>query len=1010
MMTDDEIRGQIATWVLVPIALFLIGPILVGQQSAAPVPEQPSVTFRTEANFVEVDAIVTDADGNFATGLTPDDFEIYENGDLQSVESFGVVNMPTETIERPLFADRPIEPDVATNARDYDGRLFLVVLDDLHTAALRSKVVKDAARRFIEHNVGRNDQVAIIYTSGRSDASQPFTTNQTRLLASVDAFVGRKLRSRTLERLDEYERLRRQGRLDETPFADLHIPDPLDSQRGVQAQAMLRTLKASAELLSNIRGRRKTLLLISEGLDYDVNEQVNSRSSRSSADRGPSLASGMSYSSTVLEDVREVIAAASRGNVAIYSIDPSGLASGLEGGIERLVPSRPVVDINPQSLARDVRIAQDSLRVFAEETGGIAFVASTNVAAAFEQVVLDNSSYYMLGYRPTNETRNGGFRAIEVRVTRPGLEVRARKGYVAPTGRPSEPELLEVENTSRELREVLSRPLQVSGLTMAATAAAFRGENGEGSVAVTIQVGGSNLAFTENDGRFANTLEIAIVALDRDGSVRGGDQHEVAMALEPETYQLVRSGGMRLQSRLSLRPGRYQLRVAGREAEGGKLGSVYLDLEVPDFSDNPLVMSDPVLTSIEAMLGTATVRGDEALAQLLPGPPTTDREFSAEDEIVLFVDLYDNETTRPHTVDITTSVLSTEGTVVFQTEAERDSSELGGRPGGYGHSATVPLERLSPGLYVLRVEARFPLTPDAAVRRDVPFRVRPGTARALTAAALPPARPTLDPSSTLLDRATAYVTGYAEQLSSVVAEERYEQRVEAFTLTGRSNLGLIPDYTLIPAERRRLVSDYLLVKVPQMDGWTPFRDVLEVDGKPVRDRGDRLMTLFVESGGRGFDQAARIARESSRYNVGSVRRTINVPTLPLTFLLDNHRHRFRFALGKERRIEGRMTRELAFTESSSPSHIRAAGKDVMATGAFWIDPDSGLIVQTRVRTDDRGLRSEITVTYRLDDRLALWVPWQMREEYDSNDEHIEGTATYANFRKFRVDTEETLKR
>ncbi len=710
-----HVRAMRRIRLLVPVALLLLSPALVGQQPASqPSPDQPSVTFRTEVNFVEIDAIVTDDDGNFVEGLTPDDFEIEENGDPQTVETFGVVNIPIESIERPLFADRPIEPDVITNVREYDGRLYLMVLDDLHTAALRSKVVKDSARRFIERSVSRHDQVAIIYTSGRSDASQEFTANRERLLASIEKFVGRKLRSPTLERIGEYERQLR-GRLPEAgPPDDSEIRDPLDAQRGLQAQTMLRTLKASAELLTNVRGRRKTLLLISEGVDYNIYDYVNSRAS-----------------STVLEDVRDVIANATRGNVAIYSVDPRGLTSGLEEGMEMLLPSlQPSVDISPQSFARDVRNSQDSLRVLSEETGGVAFVGSNNIDAAFEQVVLDNSSYYMLGYRPTDENRNGRFRSIEVKVTRPGLRVRARKGYVAPTGKTKEPELVEAENTSRELRQALSNPLQMSGLTMAATAAAFRGQDKEAWVGVTVQLSGASLAFREDDGRFANTVEVSIMALGREGKIRGGDHHEIQMDLKPETYQQVRRGGVRLQSRLNLEPGLYHLRVASRETGGGKVGSVYYDLEVPDFSKAALVMSGVILTSIEATLGTATARADDQLKELLPGPATTDRVFSAEDEISLFVDVYDNETKRPHRVDITTSVVSTEGTVLFQSREERDSSELGGRRGGYGHSATVPLKSLAPGLYVIRIEAQSRLESDERVVREVPFRVRPaGTPR-----------------------------------------------------------------------------------------------------------------------------------------------------------------------------------------------------------------------------------------------------------------------------------------
>jgi hypothetical protein len=203
------------------------------------------------------------------------------------------------------------------------------------------------------------------------------------------------------------------------------------------------------------------------------------------------------------------------------------------------------------------------------------------------------------------------------------------------------------------------------------------------------------------------------------------------MELKPETYALVSQGGLRLQSRMSLKPGQYHVRVAGRETGGGKVGSVFQDVVVPDFSGADLIVSDVILTSIEATAGTATARADEQLKALLPGPATTDRSFSQEDEISLFADVYDNETKRPHKVDITTSVLSTDGTALFKTEDERDSAELAGRPGGYGHAATVPLQNMPPGLYVLRIEARSRLKSDEPVVKEIPFRVRSaGTPRA----------------------------------------------------------------------------------------------------------------------------------------------------------------------------------------------------------------------------------------------------------------------------------------
>ena len=133
---------------------------------------------------------------------------MFEDGKPQQVTAFSLVNIPVERAERPLFASKPIEPDVRTNLEGADGRIYLIVLDDLHTSALRSQRTKAAARQFIEKYIGANDTAAVVYTGGRVDASQDFTNSQRLLLQSVDKFMGRKLRSSTMNKIDEARRRR----------------------------------------------------------------------------------------------------------------------------------------------------------------------------------------------------------------------------------------------------------------------------------------------------------------------------------------------------------------------------------------------------------------------------------------------------------------------------------------------------------------------------------------------------------------------------------------------------------------------------------------------------------------------------------------------------------------------------------------------------------------------------------------------------------------------------------
>ena len=262
----------------------------------------------------------------------------------------------------------------------------------------------------------------------------------------------------------------------------------------------------------------------------------------------------------------------------------------------------------------------------------------------------------------------------------------------------------------------------------------------------------------------------------------------------------------------------------------------------------------------------------------------------------------------------------------------------------------------------------------------------------------------------LLARSARYVADYQERLSSVVAEERSEQRVESKTSGGFAPFGT-PIGSRTDRSRRRLISDYLLVKASGQSGWVPFRDVYEVDGKAVRDREERLTGLFLDSPASAWDQAARIAEESSRFNIGAVSRTINVPTLALIFLTGEHQPRFEFRHEETRGTGSTETWVVAYRERRRPTLIRGHGDaDLPVSGTFWIDANDGRVLQSLLRTDDGDLRSEIEVTYQLDSKLRLWVPIEMQEHYRiSAGETIEGTATYGHFRQFNVETFEGIR-
>ncbi|HMD34289.1 MAG TPA: VWA domain-containing protein, partial [Vicinamibacterales bacterium] len=611
------------------------------------------------------------------------------------------VNIPIERADRPLYASSPIEPDVRTNDRAFDGRVYVMVVDDLHTRFGRTARVKAAAKQFIERRLGANDVMAIVHTAGATQNSQEFTGNKRLLLAAVDKTSGRKLDSATANKTNEYY-MTRDTRVPGSP-----LNDPADQERAYNARNSLSTLKNVADWFASVRGRRKTILFVSEGIDYDITDLI------------PSNGSTHTPGSDILEATRDAIAAATRANVSIYGIDPRGLTDLGDESIEiGSFPDDVSLGITQASLQNELRMSQDSLRVLSEETGGFAVVNKNDYSTAYERIVEDNSSYYVLAYYPP-DPRPGRAHKIDIRVTRPNLLVRGRRGYVTPKkAAPEKPNPKDIRTP--EVRQALDSPLPISGLTMRVFAAPFKGTAPNADVLLGIELLGHDLKLTQND-----KIQISYMAIDATGKVRAGTTDGITMnALKPDTKTRIEATGLRMLNRFQVPPGRYQLRVAAFDSDGGNVGSLQYDLDVPDFAKAPFSVSGLVLTSALASQ-VPSAKLDEQLRGVLPGPPAALRSFPQNDEIALFAEIYDNAGGAAHKVDVTTTVTTDEGRVLFKDEETKDSADLAGKKGGFGYSSRVPLKDLEPGRYVLTVSAKSRLGNSAAVDRQVLITVEP---------------------------------------------------------------------------------------------------------------------------------------------------------------------------------------------------------------------------------------------------------------------------------------------
>lgn len=435
------------------------------------------------------------------------------------------------------------------------------------------------------------------------------------------------------------------------------------------------------EFLATVRTRRKAMILVSEGIGHDAYDLVDYRGGVLSIDG---------------EDFQQAVSAATRSNVAIYPVDPRGLDP----------------DVTGAGIGSD-------LRALAEVTGGAALTNSNNFTAAFEQIVRDNSTYYVLGFNSAYEKRDAHWVNVSVRVKRPGLIVRSLDGYVAPRGRrKTEPERRNVLLAA--VWDAVASPLATSGVPMRVFAAAYRGPDKNATVAVALEIAGVRLDLVERDGAYRGELEVVLAVTDARKKRWPLIRHRLALALKPETYARVSRSGLRFVCELALPKGRYQVRVSAGGAS--RAGSVVYDLTVPDFADD-LEISGVSVSSAQTN-EALTVSPHPRLRVALPAPPTTAREFTRDDNLMLFAEVYENRH-RPHTVTFTSELRDASGMLVATSSGQRKKTDASKKASLYRFTPSLVLDDLPPGRYVLHLEARSSLDTRASVSHDVAITVRP---------------------------------------------------------------------------------------------------------------------------------------------------------------------------------------------------------------------------------------------------------------------------------------------
>jgi VWFA-related protein len=703
-------------------AATLCGAILSAQQGS----QNP--VFRSRVDAIEIEMRALDQRGAPVTDLDRSEVDVFEDGRKQEITTFQHVSIPiAASVEPPLTATSFTPPDVVSNRTSRPSRIFVLVLDDLHVDRRNTAHVKQAARRFVEHYVEPDDLVSVVYTGVRPDAAQDFTSDRRLMLTAIDKFIGRKLPPATIERMEQYNTLfRARGA---PRFEDLR--DKQDAERAFNARSAMASIETISALLARVTGRRKAALLFSEGVDYDL---AGLRTRGRSAPVGPTVlaptlptgasetdamgrADVHSYAHDVLLSIQAAIGAAARANVALYPMDVQGGDTSDSLADLGAPAADPSLGLTPSHVMQEMRDAQETLVVMAENTGGFAALTPSDYENAFGRIVRESSEYYLLAYSPWNPAPDGTYRDISVKVKRPDVQVQARHGYYAPKAPAKRAYRFEAPGISTETSTMVMAPIPGPGLSLDVQTVALRHDAKKAEVVVTTSVDGRQLAGEVPGRDVTNTLEFALMALDSAGKVQDATGRAIDVRLDEASSRVLRNSGYRVVSRLLVPPGRYQIRQAVRERNGGRQGSVFADLEVPDFSSR-VSIGGVLLTSTRANAVPTSV--DPATYERLPVLPSVRRTYAADEELIAAAEIYQPSGARD--VQLTITVSDSSGRERYRREAKVAGREFTASGGSYRCSVQLPLADMDGDLR-LTIDARA--SSDHVATRRAAFTVTP---------------------------------------------------------------------------------------------------------------------------------------------------------------------------------------------------------------------------------------------------------------------------------------------
>ncbi len=629
-MTNSNILAR-RTFCLALLCLTALGSAS-GQQKQSPRNQKDDVV-RISTELVQTIVMVFDKQGRFVEGLKPEQFELRVDDQAVQLSSFERVAAGTESEEQFIAtSSRDRGNQAATAATSisegavFRGRTVVFFVDDLHLSSSSMDRTRKAILEFVDNQMGPSDQVAIASASGQVGFLQQFTDLPSVLRAAISRLNYRPYTVRDSENIPmtEYTALQIEqgdkfaleyystellkatnynaggglgpprsapygGRpvAGQTPGITRDVAERLVKARAEmmlkQSAAVTTSTLTTLESLMRTSGQmpgRKLVFFISDGFYLN--------------DRNTGLG----------DKLRQITDAATRSGVVIYAMDARGLVSMTDAASNRADPA----GLSSRADVGEIAVSQDALSMLAAETGGRAQLNTQRLTAFTKEALSETSNYYLLAWRPAVEEQKGGkFKRLEVKIAgRPDLTVRLPRGFFVGEANAAQKNA----DASPNAVEHTTQPAAAKGLDadLKAALTAYapkRGLHTQVSVSF-VDVPGSGPVLTTStqiatgalgygpEGKQPAAVDLAGVILNDQGKPAGS--FKTRLNVNPLAEGMAANNpSVIYSSKVPLKPGIYQVRVAARDDRSGRVGSATRWIEIPDLSSRRLTLSSLLL-------------------------------------------------------------------------------------------------------------------------------------------------------------------------------------------------------------------------------------------------------------------------------------------------------------------------------------------------------------------------------------------------------------------------------